>query len=1006
MRAFRRAPPEIGARVLVRPRLVQRLNARFERRLVTVTAPVGYGKTTLLAQAVYENALAPRGVDVWLSCEPADESAAALAAGLAGALGLGTDPAAPPAASRLAEAVWASAPRPVALVLDDVHHVTPGSSGAALLAELLEELPANGHLVLAGRTDPPVPTARLASHGAITHISGPDLLFDAVELDALASLHGMDGSQLVDTGGWAAMAALATSGAAGIGHRYVWDEVVARLSPLARDALTVLTMVVEGDAELVGTILGTAVDLDTLLAGVPLVARSGPIAQPHALWEPILTSGRASETRDLRRRAAAALVRRREVHRAGALLLPADDDADWLVLRDAIAEGCSLVHFVARADLLSSWEASLAPARRHEAEGILLRATVARLHQVSGESAKDAMREAMAVARDAGRLDAEWAALTQLAHIAWWEGDPLAAAGLLARTHELAALGVRGARELSEIGSAMLMQITHDYDRMLGVVQRIDRSGLDRDFASAADWLEARALINLGRSREAVPLADRAVQGFVFQAARMERLHARMHAGDAAGALTLLRQVDLGAERSERDRFLVGVTTAGGYALFGEPAEARRALAVARAAVGSVEGARPAFYLAQTETILQLCEGQEARAAAHLEAVLAGRPIDAEVLEAVRALLGLVYVLLPDRRDEIDALPHGPDQAEALAVARHLVAARAGRASGPVAATPGRVVGSLGIRLAVELAATTNDMPLAAALVELAPDAARDALAQAAASDRPAVAEGAKRLMRELPRPPAAPLRLRVLGPAVLERGGAVVTDADWRRERVRSLLQYLVARGRATREQVAAALWPGLDADAAAGNLRVTLGYLHRVLEPGRPTGSPPYVVQTVGNVLLLRRDALTVDAWELDGAIERAGAAEAAGVPSHALGELEAALQLWGGDYLADVYDDWAAPERDRLRARFLAAAVRAGELLVAKGDADRALAIATRAIEAEPWYEPAHRLAMAAHLARGDRAAARRALDRCFTALGELGVSPDDETAMLERRILTGG
>ena len=89
--------------------------------------------------------------------------------------------------------------------------------------------------------------------------------------------------------------------------------------------------------------------------------------------------------------------------------------------------------------------------------------------------------------------------------------------------------------------------------------------------------------------------------------------------------------------------------------------------------------------------------------------------------------------------------------------------------------------------------------------------------------------------------------------------------------------------------------------------------------------------------------------------------------------------------------------------MRARFLAASVRAGELLVGQGEVDRALRIGTRAVEAEPWSEPAHRLVMAAHLARGDRASARRALDRCYSALAELGVDPEPSTAVFERAIL---
>jgi DNA-binding SARP family transcriptional activator len=242
-----------------------------------------------------------------------------------------------------------------------------------------------------------------------------------------------------------------------------------------------------------------------------------------------------------------------------------------------------------------------------------------------------------------------------------------------------------------------------------------------------------------------------------------------------------------------------------------------------------------------------------------------------------------------------------------------------------------------------------------------------------------------------------------VLGPAVLERGGEAVSHPDWRRERVRSLLLLLVARRLVTREAAATALWPELDAEAGPKNLRVTLGYLLKVMEPEREPNAASWFVRTRGDLLELSDEGLEVDAWEMERLLDQARAAEAAGAASAALPAYEAALALWRGDYLTDVYDDWAVPERDRLRARFLAASVRAGELLLARGDIDRALLMGTRALEAEPWSEMAHRLVLAAHVARGDRASARRALDRCYQALDELGVEPEPATVVFERAIV---
>jgi DNA-binding SARP family transcriptional activator len=309
------------------------------------------------------------------------------------------------------------------------------------------------------------------------------------------------------------------------------------------------------------------------------------------------------------------------------------------------------------------------------------------------------------------------------------------------------------------------------------------------------------------------------------------------------------------------------------------------------------------------------------------------------------------------------------------------------------------VLVALGVRLAVELAARREQDELAGYLLATCGPEARSALRDLSATAVP----GARRLLRRLPAPPAHTLHIQVLGPPLVEHDGVATTRPEWSRERVRSLLCWLVARRRASRAETETALWPDIDGVAAGANLRTTLGYLQRVLEPGRDPGEAPFFVRGDGDVLVLAHEHLTVDAWELERLLDEAASAEAAGAPSRALAAYEAATALWGGDYLAGVYDDWAGPERDRLRARFLAASVRAGELLLATGAGERALALATRAIEAEPWSEPGHRLVIAAHLARGDRAAARRALTRCHAALDDLGVEPDEATVMLERAVL---
>jgi ATP/maltotriose-dependent transcriptional regulator MalT len=74
-----------------RPRLLSTLALRWERRLVTIVAGPGFGKTALLAAALADHASDPDRRDVWLCCEPPDESEERLVAGLAQAAALPAD---------------------------------------------------------------------------------------------------------------------------------------------------------------------------------------------------------------------------------------------------------------------------------------------------------------------------------------------------------------------------------------------------------------------------------------------------------------------------------------------------------------------------------------------------------------------------------------------------------------------------------------------------------------------------------------------------------------------------------------------------------------------------------------------------------------------------------------------------------------------------------------------------------------------------------------------------
>ncbi|HET6949604.1 MAG TPA: hypothetical protein VFI47_04465, partial [Acidimicrobiales bacterium] len=80
------APPGPVPDELVRAPLLDTLARRFDTAVTVVRAGAGFGKTTLLAQAMRANLATPRGLDAWVSCQPGDEDPAELAAAIAAAL--------------------------------------------------------------------------------------------------------------------------------------------------------------------------------------------------------------------------------------------------------------------------------------------------------------------------------------------------------------------------------------------------------------------------------------------------------------------------------------------------------------------------------------------------------------------------------------------------------------------------------------------------------------------------------------------------------------------------------------------------------------------------------------------------------------------------------------------------------------------------------------------------------------------------------------------------------
>ena len=257
-------------------------------------------------------------------------------------------------------------------------------------------------------------------------------------------------------------------------------------------------------------------------------------------------------------------------------------------------------------------------------------------------------------------------------------------------------------------------------------------------------------------------------------------------------------------------------------------------------------------------------------------------------------------------------------------------------------------------------------------------------------------------LSRIIYRPPYK-LRVRTLGAFSIWRGDTEVRDRDWRSSKARQLFQLLLTeRGRMLpRDRVLEALWPDMDADAAANNMRVTINRLSKALEPERPEGAPPaYILQQGETFGFNIASDHQIDAVDFAEAVAEGQRALRRGQRSAAIAALRSAIALYGGPYLPDnMYEDWSVVERERLAMLFNDAAVRLGQLLLDEGLMHDAIGLGWRVLEHDRAHEEAYRLLMRAHAALGERSTALRLYTRCVAMLQEeLGVEPMAETQAL--------
>ncbi|MFZ5827602.1 MAG: LuxR C-terminal-related transcriptional regulator [Bacillota bacterium] len=248
--------PPVQPDLVPRPHLLERLAQGMRRKLTLISAPAGFGKSTLVAH--WQAAQTEPVPVAWVALDDGDNDPVRfwtyVIAALAGLPdGPGREPlallrATPPAPIRSVLTVLINElsrmPGPAMLVLDDFHLVTQQEVHEGLTF-FLENLPPQLHLVIATRIDPPLPLSRLRARGQVSELRAADLRFSDEEVRAfLDRTMGVTvspeqaGLLNMRTEGWVAglqLAGLSLQGVANVGdfiqalagsHRHIADYLM------------------------------------------------------------------------------------------------------------------------------------------------------------------------------------------------------------------------------------------------------------------------------------------------------------------------------------------------------------------------------------------------------------------------------------------------------------------------------------------------------------------------------------------------------------------------------------------------------------------------------------------------------------------------------------------------------------------------------------------------------------------------------------------------------------
>lgn len=224
------------------------------------------------------------------------------------------------------------------------------------------------------------------------------------------------------------------------------------------------------------------------------------------------------------------------------------------------------------------------------------------------------------------------------------------------------------------------------------------------------------------------------------------------------------------------------------------------------------------------------------------------------------------------------------------------------------------------------------------------------------------------------------------------------VAEDEWRSNRAKEMFFYLLCCSTGqTKEQVTAALWPDLSPAKGTSNFHINLYRARRAVFPGI------FTVEE-GRYKLNPDVNIWFDVAEFERFLN-----EAEKLPLSSkvrVANLERAIELYRGPFMAEFYSDWTEMRRRELEDKYLKALALVADCYAAKARYDRAITFLEKVVAIDPFQEDAYCQLIEWCLSEGNKVSALRIYKRYVdTVVSGIECAPSSRMEKLRKRILTG-